>query len=109
MRASSCHAGLRYSFRGFSECAFLFLHPFSHEFDCMKIKEWISEVMKQAIAFKDIGAVVRAASHTDPDRLQHIQVLILATGLPPPPLFSSPLPHSLVRIDSVFRLLLSPP
>ena len=85
--------------------SFLFCNPFPHEFDHVKSEEWLSKVKKQAIVFKDISAVVREADHTDPDYLQHIQALVSAADLPPPPPFSSPLPHSLVRTNSVSRLL----
>ena len=66
--------------------AFLFCNPFPREFDRTKIEEWISKVKRCAIRLGDLGAVVRAAGHTDPDRLQRIQALILAVGLPPPSL-----------------------
>ena len=93
----------------FSKRVFLKVHPFPHEFDHVKIKKWLSEVKKLAIAFTDIGTLVREAGHTDPDCLQHIQVLVSATGLLPPPSFSPSLPHSLVREEMVPRLLPFPP
>jgi hypothetical protein len=90
-----------------SENIFLFNYPFPYEFDHMKIEEWLSKVKECAVTFHDIGAIVRECGHTDPDCPQCLQALFLAMGLPPPPPFSSPLPHSLVGTDSVSRLLLS--
>ena len=71
------------------ELSFLFCNPFPREFDRTKIEEWLSKVKRRAIRLGDLGAVVRAAGHTDPDRLQRIQALISAAGLPPPPFNSA--------------------
>ena len=71
------------------EASFLFCNPFPREFDHAKIEEWLSKVTRCAIRLGDIGAIVRATGHTDPDRLQRIQALISAAGLPPPPSFNS--------------------
>ena len=69
------------------ESFFLTHLPFPHEFDCAKIEKWISQVKTHKMSFRDISAIVRDASHTDPDCLQRIQALISAVGLPPPPPF----------------------
>ena len=84
--------------------AFLKSCPFPYKFDCVKIEVWLHTVKSWLVVFQDISAIVREAGHTNPDHLQCIQALIVAAGLPPPPSFSPPLPHSLVGIDMVFRL-----
>jgi hypothetical protein len=72
------------------ESFFLTHCPFHHKFDCARIKKWLSQVKTCNMSFRAIGAIVRNAGHTDADRLQHIQVLVSAAGLPlPPPLFSA--------------------
>ena len=53
-----------------TEDTFLVLNPFPHEFDCAKIEEWLRKAKTHTIAFRDLGTVVRAAGHTDPDHLQ---------------------------------------
>lgn len=52
----------------------------------MKIKKWLCKVKIANVAFTDFSTVVKDAGHHDLDRLQHIQVLVLAMGLPPSPL-----------------------
>ena len=64
---------------------FLLTNPFPHEFDRTRIMEWLQKAKDRNISFRDIGGLVRGAGHTDPIRLQCIQVLIAAVGLPPPP------------------------
>ena len=73
----------------FQENAFLFNNPFPCEFDRTRIEAWLSKAKTRAIRFRNLGAIVRAVGHTDPNHLQRIQVLILAVGLPPPPPFNS--------------------
>ena len=68
---------------------FLLTNPFPHEFDRTRIMEWLQKAKDCNISFRDIGGLVRGAGHTDPIRLQCIQVLITAMGLPPPPSFKS--------------------
>ena len=84
------------------ENSFLFCNPFPRKFDRAKIEEWLSKVKRRAIRLGDLGAVVRSAGHTDPDRLQRIQALISAADLPPPPPLplNPPLPHGLGRDES---------
>ena len=82
------------------ELTFLFCNPFPRKFDHAKIEEWLSKVKRRAIRLGDLGAIVRAAGHTDTDCLQRIQALISAAGLPPPLPLIPPLPHSLGRVRS---------
>ena len=75
----------------FSKKVFLKVHPFPYKFDCVKIKKWLAKAKKLLVAFKDIGAIIRDAGHTNPDQVQHIQALVSAAGLPlPPPFFFFP-------------------
>ena len=85
------------------ETRFLDQFPFPCEFDHARIAGWLNKAKKRTIRFRDLGAVVRAAGHTDPDRLQRIQALIAAAALPPPPPFIPPLPHSPGRVESGSR------
>ena len=64
---------------------FLARNPFPREFDCARIEKWFRFGKLCQVPFKNIGAIVRDAGHTDPIHLQHIHVLLVAMGLPPPP------------------------
>jgi hypothetical protein len=77
-----------------SEGIFLQVVPFPREFDRAKITGWIKKLRYRNVVVKDFGAIVRAAGHTDPRRLQYIQELVMSLGgLPSSP--SLPTTHSL--------------
>ena len=71
-------------FLPFTKEEFTYGNPFPRKFDRTKIEKWLRAAKTCAITFRDLSALVRESSHTDPDRLQCIQALISATGLPPP-------------------------
>ena len=70
-----------------SEAHFLARNPFPREFDRARIEKWFRYSKFCQAPLRDVGAIVRDAGHTDPIRLQRIQALIAAVGLPPPPPF----------------------
>jgi hypothetical protein len=72
-----------------SEAHFLAHNPFPHEFDCAGIEKWFRFVKFCQVPLRDISAIVRDASHTDPICLQCIHAMLVAMGLPPPPFFLS--------------------
>ena len=75
-----------FTFVGLSEAEFLKDYPFPREFDRATIIKWLQNVLIFGMAFTDFGAIVQAAGHTAPLRLQHIQELVTSVGgLPPPP------------------------
>ena len=105
-----------------TEARWLPHHPFPREFDRAKIHKWIQDIQIFDVYIKDFGALVRAAGHTAPVRLQHIQALVTSLGgLPlstpapppspfsprsrPPPSLNPPLPHSLSRDGAVPSLI----
>ena len=69
------------------EAAFLAQYPFPHEFDHARIEKWFRLVKEFRVPIQDLGAVVRDAGHIDPIRLQRIQAVLAAVGIPPPPPF----------------------
>ena len=74
-----------------SEAHFLQHNPFPREFDRARIQRWLRFARICNAPLRDVGAIVRAAGHTDPLRLQHIQALITSMGGFSPP---TPLPPS---------------
>jgi hypothetical protein len=77
------------SVSSFIEDLFLSTNPFPCEFDHAKILEWLKLVKSCRVVLRDLGAIVWAAGHTDPIRLQCINTLVMLVDLPPPPPFLS--------------------
>ena len=73
--------------KGFMKQTFCKKNPFPCKFNHMKIEKWLLHAKDKHVSFTDLRHIVRDAGHMDLDQLQHIQVLILAMGLPPPPPF----------------------
>ena len=71
------------------EATFLAQHPFPCEFDRARIEKWFRLMKEFQVPIQDLGAIIRDAGHIDPIRLQHIQAVLVAVGLPPPPPFLS--------------------
>ena len=72
-----------------TEGYFLSCNPFPREFDRVKIEHWFRYAKYCNAPLRDVGAIIRDAGHTDPIRLQRIQAVLAAAGLPPPPSFFS--------------------
>ena len=57
------------TYHPFHKGLFLKSFPFPHKFDCARIEMWVRTAKKVNATFKDFSAIVKEASHTDPDHL----------------------------------------